>query len=77
MLEGYDFLTLAQIYAALSYYHENREDMDREIREYEGYFDRMDEEWKRYVERHGGHPPDRPAPEDRHIAKPVGWKPKQ
>ena len=77
MIEKYDFLSLVQIYAALTYYYENREELDKEIREYDEYFDRMDERWKEYVERHGGHPPDKPAPEDRHIAKPAGWKPKR
>lgn len=77
MIEKYDFLSPVQIYSALAYYYENREELDKEIREYEEYFERMDEQWEEYVERHGGHPPDTPAPEDRHIAKPVDWKPKR
>jgi len=74
MLEDYDSLNLAQIYATLSYYYENRKEMDREIKEYEEYFERSEQEWEEYVERHGGHPPDVPATQDRHIAKPANSK---
>jgi uncharacterized protein (DUF433 family) len=77
MLETYPSLNLAQIYAAISYYYENQSELDEEIRESEEFFDRMEQEWEDYVERHGGHPPDKPAPEDRHIAKPTDWKPKR
>ena len=75
--EQYDSLDLVQIYAALTYYYENRVELDKEMQEYDTYFERMDEKWREYVERHGGHPPDKPAPEDRHIAKPADWKPKR
>jgi uncharacterized protein (DUF433 family) len=77
IVEQYASLDLVQIYAALTYYYENREALDKEMREYDAYFERMDKQWKEYVERHGGHPPDKPAPEDRHIAKPADWKPKR
>ena len=43
MIEKYDFLSLVQIYAALTYYYENREELDNEIRAYDEYFERMDE----------------------------------
>ena len=77
MLEQYDSLDPTHIYAALTYYYANRQELDEEIREYDEYFERMDAQWKEYVERHGGRPPEKPAPEDRHIAKPADWKPKR
>ena len=74
--EEYPRLNLAQIYAALSYYHDQKDEIDSLLKEDEDFTDVLNRQWEDYVARHGGHPPDVPAPEDRYIAKPVGWRPK-
>ena len=43
ILEAYDFLNLAQIYAALSYYYENPEEIDAQLK--------ADREWDARFER--------------------------
>ena len=39
--EGYPFLTMGQIYSALAYYWDNKELVDRQIREGEEYAEKM------------------------------------
>ena len=39
--EGYPFLTLGQIHSALAYYYDNKELVDRQIREGEEYVEKM------------------------------------
>ncbi len=73
----YPQLNLAQVHAALSYYHARQDEIESELHEDESFTEELDRQWEEYVQRHGGHPPDEPAPEDRHIAKPVGWRPKE
>ncbi len=78
--EEYPQLNLAQVHAALSYYHARKDEIEsvlHEPSEEESFTEELDRQWEEYVQRHGGHPPDEPAPEDRHIAKPVGWRPKE
>jgi uncharacterized protein (DUF433 family) len=77
IVEEYDHLTLAQVYAALSYYHENKDEIEVSFEEDEKFSEELDRQWEEYVARHGGHPPDVPAPGDRHIARPVNWRPKR
>lgn len=45
--EQIDHLSLAQVYAALTYYHANREDIDADIADAEAAFDRLENEWYR------------------------------
>ena len=48
MLEAYDFLNLAQIHAALSYYYENPEEIDAQLKadeEWDERFEREDDNW--------------------------------
>ena len=77
MLEQYPNLNLAQVYAALSYYHECRVEIEACFEADRQFSEQLDRQWEGYVARHGGHPPEVPAPEDRHIAKPANWKPKR
>ena len=70
MLEEYDFLNLAQIYAALSYYYENREELDKEIQGYKDYFERSEREWKeRRGQRSGERLSDKPARDETPTSK--------
>jgi uncharacterized protein (DUF433 family) len=69
-------LSLAEIYAALTYYYDHKDEIETSFAEDERFFEGLDRQWEEYVARHNGHPPDVPAPEDRHISKPVGWRPK-
>ena len=62
-----------QVYAALSYYHERKDEIDASIQAKEGTTEKLESQWQEYAERHGGQPPEDPAPEDRHIARPVDW----
>jgi hypothetical protein len=75
--EEYSQLNLAQVHAALSYYHTQPEEIESVLQEDQSSAEELDREWEDYVRRHGGHPPNEPAPENRHIAKPVGWRPKE
>jgi uncharacterized protein (DUF433 family) len=77
IVEEYNHLNLAQIYAALSYYHENKEEIEASFEEDEQFNKELDQQWKEHVARHGGNPPEVPAPEDRPIARPVNWRPKR
>ena len=74
--EEFPQLNLAQVYAALSYYHDQKDEIDASIKANEGTTERLERQWQDYVDRHGGHPPEEPVPEDRHIARPVDWPPK-
>jgi len=74
--EEFPQLNLAQVYAALSYYHDRKDEIDASIKAKEGTTERLERQWQDYVDRHRGHPPEEPAPEDRHIARPVDWPPK-
>jgi uncharacterized protein (DUF433 family) len=76
ILEQYPNLNLAKIYAALSYYHECKEEIQACFESDKDFSEQLERQWEEYVARHGGHPPEVPAPEDRHIAKPANWKPK-
>jgi uncharacterized protein (DUF433 family) len=71
--EEFPQLNLAQVYAALSYYHDRKDEIDASIKANEGTTERLEREWQDYVDRQGGHPPEEPGPEDRHIARPVDW----
>ena len=42
-----DHLTLAQVYAALAYYHANKAQIDADLAEDDVEFDRLEEEWYR------------------------------
>lgn len=75
--EEYPQLNMAQVYAALSYYHEQKEEIESSLKEDENFTEVLDREWEEYVSRHHGTPPDEPAPEDRHIARPFHWPPKR
>lgn len=77
MLEQYPDLNLAQIHAALTYYYDHKEEIEGILESDRLAFQNMQQEWEDYVERHNGNPPEVPAPEDRHISKPAGWKPKR
>ncbi len=46
IVEGYPHLTLAQVHAALSYYWEHREEIEREIREEQMFVERFEQELK-------------------------------
>ncbi len=74
--EEFPQLNLAQVYAALSYYHDRKDEIDASIKAKEGTTERLERQWRDYADGHGGHPPKEPAPEDRHIARPVDWPPK-
>ena len=71
--EEFAQLNLAQVYAALSYYHYRKDEIDASIEAKAGTTKSLERQWENYVDRHGGHPPEEPAPEDRHIARPVDW----
>jgi len=71
--EEFTQLNLAKVYAALSYYHERKDEIDASIQAKEGTTEKLENQWQEYAERHGGQPPEDPAPEDRHIARPVDW----
>ncbi|HKP54878.1 MAG TPA: DUF433 domain-containing protein [Chloroflexia bacterium] len=43
--EQLDHLSLAQVYAALTYYHANKEQIDGELTEDDSDFERLEEEW--------------------------------
>lgn len=49
MLEEYDFLNLAQIYAALSYYYEKPEEIEAQMREDERWDERYEREKAEYL----------------------------
>lgn len=72
--EEYPLLNLAQVHAALSYYHQRKDEIESLLREEDAFADELDRQWEEYVQRHGGYPPDEPASADRHIARPVGWR---
>jgi uncharacterized protein (DUF433 family) len=44
ILESYDHLSLAQVYAALAYYHANREEVDANLAANEREFERLKQE---------------------------------
>lgn len=71
--EEFPQLNLAQVYAAISYYHDRKDEVDASIRRSDGATKELERQWQAYAERHGGQPPEEPAPEDRHIARPVNW----
>jgi uncharacterized protein (DUF433 family) len=77
MLEHYSSrpLTLSEVHAAIAYYYDHKDEIEASFAEDERFIERLDRQWEEYVARHNGHPPDVPAPEDRHISKPVGWRP--
>ncbi len=77
IVEEYAFLNLAQVYAALSYYHEHKSEIDESFEEDRLFTENLDQQWEDYVARHNGNLPDVPAPKDRHIARPAGWRPKR
>ena len=77
IVEENDFLNLAQVYAALSYYYANKEEIEASFEEDEKFTEELDRQWEEYVVRHNGRPPEVPAPENRHIARPANWRPKQ
>src|SRR4026209_725671 len=58
--EAYPDLTPAQIHAALAYYYDNREEIDRELEESTRFFTDSDRKWDELVARHGGSPPENP-----------------
>ncbi len=43
--EQLEHLSLAQVYAALAYYHANKEQIDTELAEDDSDFERLEEEW--------------------------------
>src|SRR5437764_14195484 len=45
--EELDHLSLAQIYAALAYYHANKEEIEADIAEDEAEFDKLEKKWHR------------------------------
>ncbi len=69
--EEFPQLNLAQVYAALSYYHDRKDEIDAASQEKKGTTEKLERQWQEYVDRHGGHAPAEPTPEDRHIARPV------
>jgi uncharacterized protein (DUF433 family) len=77
ILEQYPSLNLAKLYAALSYYHEFKEEIEACFEGDKSFSEGLDKQWQEHVARHGGDPPENPAPEERHLAKPVTWKPKK
>jgi len=46
VVEAYPHLTLAQVHAALSYYWEHRDEIEREIREEQIFTEKLEEELK-------------------------------
>ena len=70
-------LTLAEVYAALAYFHDNRQEIEALFEAEDRLFERLDREWEEHVARHGGVPPEKPSPEERAIARPVYWSPKR
>lgn len=70
-------LTLAEVHAALAYYHDNREEIEAEFAAEERRFEEMEREWAEYVARHGGQPPDKPEPGTHPFAKPFPWPPQR
>jgi uncharacterized protein (DUF433 family) len=77
MLKEYPDLNLAQVHAALTYYYDHKDEIEAIIEADRQAFENMHQEWEDYAERHGGNPPEVPAPKDRHISKPADWKPKR
>lgn len=51
MLEAYDFLHLAQIYAALSYYYENPEEIDAQLKADELRDERFEQEKAEFLKK--------------------------
>ena len=51
MLEDYEFLNLAQIHAALSYYYENREEIESEMKSDEGWAERFEREKAEFLKK--------------------------
>jgi uncharacterized protein (DUF433 family) len=74
--EEFPQLNLAQVYAALSYYHHRKDEIDASMKAKEGTTEKLQRQWQNYVDHHGGHPPQEPSAEDRHIARPVDRPPK-
>ena len=66
-------LTLAEVHVALAYYYDHRDEIEATLAEEGHAFEEMDRQWEEYAARHGGKPPERPAPADRSIAKPFPW----
>jgi hypothetical protein len=73
----YTRAALAEVYAALAYFHDNRQEIEALFEAEDRLFERLDQEWEEHVARHGGVPPEKPSPEERQIARPVYWSPKR
>jgi len=60
-LEEYEFLTLAQIHAALAYYYDHKEEIEESFEADRRWDEKVTAEWDEYLARHGGQEPDPPA----------------
>jgi uncharacterized protein (DUF433 family) len=70
-------LTPAEVYAALAYYYDHRDEIEAEFADEERFYAEADRRWEELVARHGGHPPENPTPEERAIPRPFPWPPKR
>jgi len=73
MLEDYDFLSLAQIHAALAYYYDHQEEIEALFEADRKWDEKVTREWDEYLARHGGKEPD-PPPPDRPLVKVIRVK---
>jgi uncharacterized protein (DUF433 family) len=46
VVENCPYITLAQVYAALAFYHANREEIDKELADEDADFERLKEEFR-------------------------------
>ena len=74
--EDYPDLSLAQVYAAIAYYYDNREEIDAIHDRDNKAGEEADRQWQELLDRHGGKPPENPTPEERLISRPSSWSPK-
>jgi uncharacterized protein (DUF433 family) len=72
--EAYPDLSLAQVYAALTYYYDHRDEIEQDLADDERFFRESDRRWDEMVARHDGRPPDNPTPEERAIPRPFPAK---
>lgn len=74
--EAYPDLTPAQIHAALAYYYDNRAEIEAELEEETRFVEKTEQQWEELTARHGGHPPENPAADEKAIPRTFRWPPK-
>lgn len=68
-------LTLAEVHAAIAYYHDHRDEIAAEFEREKLHEEECDRQWAELLAKHGGEPPKNPTPEEQAIPRPFPWPP--